>query len=199
VCGILAISLQNSSKKAQFSFRQTGLSFTADEIRSLVDFVIFGIFRQNSSKIAHFSFGPTGLSFTIAVIRSLPVWCNFRDFSSKIIKKYVILVLVGWVFRLPVTRHGHSRSRVEVGIFLQKSSKIDHFSFGQTGQLFTVGEIGSLPVFGKLAISLQNSSKIAHFSFGQTGVSFAVAEIRSLPVWSNFRGFSSKIIKNRSI
>jgi hypothetical protein len=56
------------------------------------------------------------------------------------------------------------------------------FSFGRTGQPFTVGEIGSLPVCGNLAIFRQKSSTIAHFSFGMTGLSFATDEIRSLPV-----------------
>jgi hypothetical protein len=48
---------------------------------------IFGTFRQNSSKIDHFSFGRMGLSFAVAEIRPLPVCGNFRDFSSKIVKK----------------------------------------------------------------------------------------------------------------
>jgi hypothetical protein len=108
----LATFRQKSTKIAHFSLGLTGLSFTADEIRSLVVLVIFGIFRQNSSEISHFSFDRMGLSFAVDEVRSLAALGYFRVFSSKIghfifgltgqnHQQEPILVLIGRVNRLP--------------------------------------------------------------------------------------------------
>jgi hypothetical protein len=89
-------------------------------------------------------------------------------------------------------------------IFRQKSSKIDHFSFGPDSLSFTVTQIQLLPVWGFSSFFLVfvifrplKSSKIDHFSFGPDSLSFTVTQIQLLPVWDNFYDFSSKIIKNR--
>jgi hypothetical protein len=68
-----------------------------------------------------------------------------------------MLVLVRRVYRLPLPGYGRFRSGVIFEIFLQKTSKADHFTFGPTGLSFAVAEIRSLSVCSSFRVF---SSKI---------------------------------------
>jgi hypothetical protein len=81
------------SKISDFSFGPTGLSFKVARYDHFRSCAIFGILRQKPSKLDDFSFGPMDLSLVVAEIRPLPVWGNFRDFASKIIKNRPLWVL----------------------------------------------------------------------------------------------------------
>jgi hypothetical protein len=103
----------------------------------------------------------------------------FSKFSLKNHQRRTISALTRCVCRLPLPRNGHFRSWIIFGIFRQKSSKKDHFSFGPMGLSFADAEIRSLRVWGNFG---QKSSKVGCFSFRRAILSFAESEIQPLAV-----------------
>jgi hypothetical protein len=135
-----------------------------DYFRSGVIFVIF----QKSSKIGRFGFGPTCLSLTVMEIRLLPVWGNFSDFSSKIIKNRSFWLLSD-VFVGCRCRYAITSGLVEfLGFFVKNHQKyVILFPYGVSIACRYRDTV--LSVWGNFLIFRQKSSKIDHFSFVISG------------------------------
>jgi hypothetical protein len=88
---------------------------------------------------------------TVTQIQLLPVWGNFSDFSSKIIKNRPLYFLSGVSIVYRYRDTATSGLGEKFLISRQKSSEVDHISFGPVSLLFTVTEIELLPVWVKFS------------------------------------------------